>query len=419
MRSSIEVSGTILEDTFWAADTVKVIGNVEVAEGATLTISPGVIVEFQDFYFLQIHGSMQALGEAENRIYFTSAEPDFFLIDYSTWGAWNGIKFHNTSHADEPSLLQYCNIEYSKNVETNGIGAAISCFDFSNLKIENCLFRNNVADHGIISLEFNSNPQIINNIFTENYTFITGAPIYSTYSYPKIVNNTIVANEVLNDDVFFNKGAIHTFQAKPLIINNIIWDNSGYFLEDNPLLFCKWFYTEFNDINYDHPGEGNINADPSFMGIYDFSLYPDSPCIDAGTVDIPFEIQLPEFDFLGSERMVGDQIDMGALEWQDTGYSNNQLPMTNDQLTNYPNPFNPSTTISFNVTQTSSFATIEIYNLKGQKVKNLTVSPFQSLTVSVVWDGTDQNGNPVSSGIYFARLIIGNKAINRKMLMIK
>ncbi|MCF7794685.1 MAG: T9SS type A sorting domain-containing protein [Candidatus Cloacimonetes bacterium] len=392
---------------------------MEVLEGATLTIPAGVKVEFQDFYFLDIKGSIQAMGEAQNYIRFTSSQPDLFAVDYSTDGAWNGVKFHNTSYQDEPSILKCCIIEYSKNIETNGIGATVSCFDFSNLRIENCFFQNNVADYGTISLEFNSNPQIINNIFTENYTFITGAPIYCTYSYPKIISNTIVANEVLNDDVFFNKGVIHTFQAKPLVMNNIIWDNSGYFLEDNPLLFCKYFYTEFNDINFDHAGAGNLNSNPLFDPVYPFSLTSNSPCIDAGTNEIPFDIQLPEFDFLGNERLAGNQIDMGALEWQNTGYSNNQLPMTNDQLTNYPNPFNPSTTISFNVTQTSPFATIEIYNLKGQKVKNLTVSPSQSLNVSVVWDGTDQNGNPVSSGIYLAKVKLANQTLTRKMMLIK
>ena len=423
-RSSIEVSGTISEDTFWNADTVKVVGNVEVAAGAILTIPAGVKVEFQDFYSLNIQGSIQALGEADNKIHFTSAHPDFFMIDYSTFGAWNGIRFHNTSYADEPSILQYCFFEHAKNVETNGVGAAISCFDFSKLKIENCLFQNNAADFGgAIGLQFNSNPQIINNIFTENYAFLGGSPLYCTDSYPKLISNTIVENQVLNDDVFFNTGVIHTFQAKPLIINNIVWDNSGHFLNDNPLLFCKWFYTEFNDINFDHPGAGNINADPLFEAVYPYSLSSDSPCIEMGTNEIPFDIELPDFDFLGNSRIIGNQIDMGALEWQNTGYSNNQLPMTNDQLTNYPNPFNPSTTISFSfTTELTENTELEIYNLKGQKVKTLPF-PSRSLgmseTISVIWHGDDENGKQVSAGIYVIKLKTADFELSRKCLLLK
>jgi len=118
-----------------------------------------------------------------------------------------------------------------------------------------------------------------------------------------------------------------------------------------------------------------------------------------------------------------------------TGITNEQLPVTNYQLTNYPNPFNPSTTISFSVTQTSSFVTLEIYNLKGQKIKDLSPilchpEPFDKLRIGSVegrggnfnstWNGTDQNNNPVSSGVYFYQLKIdGEVAGSHKMLMMK
>nr|HPR18550.1 FlgD immunoglobulin-like domain containing protein [Candidatus Cloacimonadota bacterium] len=62
-------------------------------------------------------------------------------------------------------------------------------------------------------------------------------------------------------------------------------------------------------------------------------------------------------------------------------------------------------------------AKIEIYNLKGQKVKTLPVSPSQSHTVSVTWNGDDQTGNPVSSGIYFYKLNMENSPIKKMMLL--
>jgi hypothetical protein len=81
---------------------------------------------------------------------------------------------------------------------------------------------------------------------------------------------------------------------------------------------------------------------------------------------------------------------------------------------NYPNPFSPScagrspgTTISFSVTQTSSFVTIEIYNIRGQKVKQLFSNSASQLSAgqhSVTWNGTDDNNKPVSSGLYFYTL---------------
>ncbi len=89
-----------------------------------------------------------------------------------------------------------------------------------------------------------------------------------------------------------------------------------------------------------------------------------------------------------------------------TGITYDQLPMTNLQMTNYPNPFNPSTTISFSNEQNQQNEQIEIviYNIKGQKVKTLPVPESQSHTFSVIWNGDDENSKSVSSGIYFARL---------------
>jgi hypothetical protein len=54
--------------------------------------------------------------------------------------------------------------------------------------------------------------------------------------------------------------------------------------------------------------------------------------------------------------------------------------------------------------------------LKGQKIREFSIFNFKS---SIVWDGTDQTGKPVSSGIYFAKLKTGNIQISRKMLLIK
>ena len=93
------------------------------------------------------------------------------------------------------------------------------------------------------------------------------------------------------------------------------------------------------------------------------------------------------------------------------------------ELTNYPNPFNPETTISFSVTQNSDFVTLEIFNIKGQKVKQLVSYSANQFSVgqhSVVWDGTDQNNKPVSSGIYMYQLKVDGKAIaSKKCLLLK
>ena len=86
---------------------------------------------------------------------------------------------------------------------------------------------------------------------------------------------------------------------------------------------------------------------------------------------------------------------------------------------NYPNPFNPTTTISFSVTQTSPFVNLEIYNIKGQKVKTLINDILPPGNHSVVWNGKNDNNENVSSGIYFYRITAGNFTDTKKCVILK
>jgi len=92
------------------------------------------------------------------------------------------------------------------------------------------------------------------------------------------------------------------------------------------------------------------------------------------------------------------------------------LPLTN--LRNYPNPFNPSTTIAFE-SQARAEVNLDIYNLKGQLVRKLYQGQIEAGTSSFVWDGMDDKGEAVATGIYFYRLQNGKETHTRKMLMMK
>ena len=85
---------------------------------------------------------------------------------------------------------------------------------------------------------------------------------------------------------------------------------------------------------------------------------------------------------------------------------------------NYPNPFNPSTTISFDLPRETDVE-ITVYNIKGQKVKVLTNDHFEKGTHSVIWNGKDNSNKSVASGIYFYKLSAGNETKVNKMLLLK
>lgn len=89
-------------------------------------------------------------------------------------------------------------------------------------------------------------------------------------------------------------------------------------------------------------------------------------------------------------------------------------------IQNYPNPFNPSTEISF-VLPKASPVELNIYNLKGQKIRTLISGETlgKDKLHTVVWDGKDSNGQPASSGIYLYKLLTQDKVYSKKMLLVK
>lgn len=87
-------------------------------------------------------------------------------------------------------------------------------------------------------------------------------------------------------------------------------------------------------------------------------------------------------------------------------------------MPNYPNPFNPETTIQYSVSQDTPVE-LTIYNIKGQKVKTLVNEIQTKGTHEIVWDGKDETNNSVSNGIYLYKLSAESKTDIRKMTLLK
>ena len=98
--------------------------------------------------------------------------------------------------------------------------------------------------------------------------------------------------------------------------------------------------------------------------------------------------------------------------------NNETIPQDILLITNHPNPFNPSTTISFTISE-SGETNLSIYNISGQKIRELLDSHLPAGSNSILWDGRDDNGAPVSSGIYFVLLVSGTKQAVQKMMLMK
>ena len=85
---------------------------------------------------------------------------------------------------------------------------------------------------------------------------------------------------------------------------------------------------------------------------------------------------------------------------------------------NYPNPFNPITTISYDLPD-DGFVELSVHNMRGEKVTMLLKNNQEAGSYRMNWDGTDQNGELVSSGIYFLRIVCGNYSKASKMVFIR
>lgn len=105
-------------------------------------------------------------------------------------------------------------------------------------------------------------------------------------------------------------------------------------------------------------------------------------------------------------------------EFSAVEYSNQNFVNHSIEVSNYPNPFNPTTTLSFSL-PSEMVCKIEIYNVRGQKVKTLLNESLQLGRHSVVWDGKNAHGRSVSSGVYFYRLDTPNMTQTSKMLLMK
>jgi len=97
----------------------------------------------------------------------------------------------------------------------------------------------------------------------------------------------------------------------------------------------------------------------------------------------------------------------------------NGIPLKFVMLQNFPNPFNPSTSIKYQIPENDSRVSICVYNVKGQLVKTLIDEKQDAGFHNVIWNGTDSTGNNVSSGVYFYRMESDKFSEMKKLILLK
>ncbi len=197
-------------------------------------------------------------------------------------------------------------------------------------------------------------------------------------------------------------------------------------IEYNSLEF-EGRYVKVEDIDFDGDKDLIVHSVMNPEGLVILQNNNDSwyPC----TIDIPEdycalkvgiagmdEDNLNEFIFMDYRTN-----DICSIEVEPVHISNREdetSDFSNVLNANYPNPFNPETKISYSMAKAGD-AELTIYNIKGQKVKNLVNDHVDAGEHSIIWNGKDLNGADVSSGVYFYRLKTADGVQNKKMLLLK
>lgn len=305
-------------------------------------------------------------------------------------------------------------------------GAGIDCRDNSNAKIINNVIAYNIlynqwsADGCGINV-FMCNPDITGNLITNNIitsaAFHTGGGINLHTSKAIITNNTILNNTAKKGGGVFIK-----YNSSPVIKNNIIRNNTAEYFGNQIAIddgICAPTFYNNNIQNFEGSTTSsgvfvnNIDKDPQFVnaGVHIYQLGFSSPCVDAGVLD---GINLPQRDLAGNLRISNSRVDIGAYETNPSSiFDELSVEKNCGLLTNYPNPFNPLTVISYQLAG-AAYVKLTVFNAVGKLVQELINGRQNAGNHSLLFNGFDLN-----SGIYFCRLEAGGQILVNKMVLAK
>ena len=344
--------------------------------------------------------SITYCGSSYTNITGIWAESTVLDISFSNLGDIGAVRCTGniTNNSVEYNIsFSYCN---SMLIENNVFKSMISSFESNNITFKRNLFlgdnfQGTYTPSRVLELSSDTSVIIINNTFSE-FDLAAG----NSESEPSRIIGISDYGTSLNID----------------IRNNIFWNISdpinAYVISNQSNIDI---IIEYNNIQggYDEIygsfslGPGNINEDPLFTDSEngDYTLQLGSPCIDTGDPDSPLDSD-------------GTRADMGAGAFYLSNILDTEIPLKFTLHHNYPNPFNPTTTLRYNLPE-DALVNITIYDMMGRVVKTMVNSQQNAGFKSVRWNATNDAGSPVSAGLYLYMIQAGEFRQTKKMLLLK
>jgi len=135
-------------------------------------------------------------------------------------------------------------------------------------------------------------------------------------------------------------------------------------------------------------------------------------------IDGQIECEAVGCEWNGSDNMPGGGYCSGDVDDDEGGALNNDADLAYNLLKNYPNPFNPQTTINFSVAN-PGIITLKVYDISGKEVSNVINGFYAIGNYSVKWNAMDINGNQLPSGIYIYQLNDGKSILSNRMVLLR
>ncbi len=324
----------------------------------------------------------------------------------ANWGNGGGISIQGSA----PTITG-CEIIGNT---THGSGGGVAFLDASTGLMEDCLIKGNNAaftySQGAGIATSISSPVLRRLVIVDNTAsgfYAEGGGLDLSFApAPTIESCTIVGNSTSSNG--FGGGISIQWGADPTIDKCIISGSTTgqgvYCSGSTPVISCSNIYgNSGGDDICGTDGGGNFSADPLFCGNegYEFNLTIGSPCAPGNH---PGGICAGEL--------------IGALG---SGCDPTAVPLPGVEgflLGNHPNPFNPSTTIFFELPQAGP-ASLRIYDLAGRLLQNVSWDHLPQGRSEFQWNGLDQEGRTLSSGVYLYRLNTRDRSLSRRMSLIR
>jgi len=449
-----------------------VIGDVTIPSGSSLVIEPGVLIEVQGYFIINAEGYITAQGTVSDSIKFYGQgtttwkgirledeinQNDFMYCRISNTSDTNGYGIHSVGAR---VIIMNCFFDdHRKAVNFSAMGDENpSYMEISDSKISNC------EQCGIIITE-NSNVLIDNCEIThcgQGTTYWPGIQLSIQTSSgecnPTITNNHIHHNDkqgitlanlynygemaphVENNVIEYNLTGVYLYNGQGYYKNNEICNNfiagdpnsgagvmlygsgtNGTFVQNEVAFnFCGFYCInnatsnlgDLGNLNTNDDGENNIHDNIDGTGTT-FSVY------NGSSLDMKAENNSWDSDNyteIAATIIDGnDNPSYGIVDFDPIYIGVAQDPQIEvaacNLIGNLPNPFTHSTTISFAI-GSQAHVSIEIFNLKCQRIKTLPSTSLNKGTHSVAWNGKDDTDQEVPSGIYFYNLKVNNEVTN-------